>query len=128
MSVGRDPELEREFLERAIIQARPHVRRGGQSGTNGYLARVRGRLEKGAGEYGALGYLDRRVEELLEELRQEGEDAAGWAVLIAQRLQREQLGVDLHSELRLLLEQIAALGVQIDGLVDRIRRALAASG
>lgn len=119
MSAGRDPELERAFLEAALREARPNVRAGGRAEPGDFLARVRARLEKGAREYGEAGFLYRPLEDLLGELREEGEDAAGWPVLILQRLLVDDIDPDLARELVAILRSAAALGAQLDAVVDR---------
>lgn len=116
----RRPDFERDFLE--------HITRAaGLAGPAGdYLAdQVRARLEKGAREYGAEGYLERPLHELLAELTEEPMDVAGWSILIALRTYRD-LPTDAGGDIRQELVEIAAAGARLwaraEGLRQRLQR------
>jgi hypothetical protein len=78
-----------------------------------FVDRVFARLEKGAREYGADNYLHVPLEQLVDEIAEEGDDIAGWAVLVGVRLiGNQKVNSDVGQQAQTLLLEAAAHGLR----------------
>jgi len=90
---GADHELAVQWLDEAARLA------GLEGISEEFSERVFRRLEKGAREYGNDNYLRSAIDELMKEGAEEGDDIAGWALVIAMRIYREAEALNGQAEL-----------------------------
>jgi hypothetical protein len=69
-------------------------------------------------------WLELPLKRFVSEIRAEGQDLLGWPVLMAQRLMADGAGDDCSLEARLILQAIAAHGVQVERLLRQLQAAL----
>lgn len=113
---GRDRGFEEAFLEGAERQA-------GLYGL-GFGEQVAARLDAVGARHGDR-WLELPLRRFVSEIRAEAADLGGWPVLMAQRLMRDGDQVDDCSlEARLILQAIAAHGVQVEQLLRRLTATL----
>jgi hypothetical protein len=85
----------------------------------GFREKVEQRLQDGEREYGDS-YRTKATGKMLREIREECFDVAAWSSLLAETLPDRGLDGDQLSNARLLLQEIAALGVMGDQLVSAL--------
>jgi hypothetical protein len=69
-------------------------------------------------------WLELPLRRFVSEIRAEAADLGGWPVLMAQRLMADGAGDDCSLEARLILQAIAAHGVQVERLLRQLTAAL----
>jgi hypothetical protein len=87
-----------------------------------FIDRVFARLAKGARDYGDETYLHVELDELLREAAEEGDDIAGWLVLVGIRLMMSQeLDPEVAQRVQWRLMEAAARGVSAWKLIQEAR-------
>lgn len=109
---GRDPRLERDFLDTAAHQA--------GLGSLGFQAEVLGRLDQTAG-HAFLGYA---LERFAKEIAEEGRDTAGWSVGAAQCDEFNALDDEGRQEAMRWLLYLASLGARVEYGAQRLRQCM----
>jgi hypothetical protein len=102
-----DEALVRQWLGQAARQA------GLGAAAPDFCDRVLVRLEKGAREYGAENFLQIPLEQLVDEVAEEGDDIGGWGVLAGIRLLAgQELDADVSQEVQTLLLEAVSHGLR----------------
>lgn len=102
-----DEALVRQWLGQAARRA------GLGSAAPEFSDRVLARLAKGAREYGDDNFLMVPLEQLVDEIAEEGDDTGGWAVLAGVRLLgTQELDPEVSQEIQGLLLEAAAHGLR----------------